>query len=387
METAESKILAATQKLQSYIEAENYHGYDPYDALLSPLFKLPFFKTNKLVRYVAQQAVKRLPFNVRPLLFIPKGYNPVTVGLCIQAYSNLLEINPDDESLKKKINFLIDEQEKLISKGFSGACWGYDFDWEARFSKIDAYQPTIVATGFITNALFKAYQITGNKKAFDMCESACNFILNDIHKTYDDKGNFCYAYSPFDKQVIFNAGMKGVRTLAQVYSVTKDEKLREAAASVTAFVMNYQQPNGSWVYSTNKGGGWVDNYHTGYIIDCLDDYMKYTGDNQYTSHLKKGMDYYVANFFEDNRIPKFYDKRTFPIDCTGAAQSLLTLCRFNEIKLATNVGEWMVDNMQHPKGYFYLQMHKYYTQKVSCMRWSNAWMFVGLTELLKYQKK
>ena len=78
-------------KLIDHIERNKYQGYDPYDALNSPLFKLPFLKKNKFLRFGTQQLVKRLPFNIRPLLFIPKGYNPVTLGLCIQGYSYLIK--------------------------------------------------------------------------------------------------------------------------------------------------------------------------------------------------------------------------------------------------------------------------------------------------------
>ncbi|MBK6912284.1 MAG: hypothetical protein IPH11_00855 [Ignavibacteriales bacterium] len=74
----------ALGRLLRYIEKENYRGWDPYDALSSPLFKLPFFRSNKFIRFAAQQAVKRSPINLRPLLFIPKGYNPVTLGLMLQ---------------------------------------------------------------------------------------------------------------------------------------------------------------------------------------------------------------------------------------------------------------------------------------------------------------
>ncbi|QQR94249.1 MAG: hypothetical protein IPJ93_10200 [Bacteroidota bacterium] len=39
--------------------------------------------------------------------------------------------------------------------------------------------------------------------------------------------------------------------------------------------------------------------------------------------------------------------------------------------------------MQHQKGYFYFRKYKNYTEKTSFMRWSNAWMFAGLTAVLQ----
>lgn len=374
-------------KLKKYIEKENYRGYDPYDGLTSPLFKLPFLRANKLLRFLFQQFVKRCPINIRPILFIPKGYNPVTLGLCIQSYSRLCVVFPENRGeYLKKIDFLISELEKLIPEGYSGACWGYDFDWAARYSNIPAYQPTVVATGIITNALFLSYQMSGNQRALKLCISASEFILKDLNRTYE-LDNFCFSYSPFDKQVVFNASMKGARLLAQVYSVTHNIVLKQEATKAVSFVMKYQENSGAWVYAVSKVGTWIDNYHTGYIIDCLDDYIKYTEDYSFEINLRRGYQFYLDNFFKENKIPQFYDKKVFPIDCTAAGQSLLTLTRFNNVKLAENIACWMTKNMQHRTGYFYFRKLKYYTIKQSFMRWSNAWMLAGLSELLYVSKK
>ncbi len=377
-------IRSSVLKLQHYIEAEKYTGYDPYDALKSPIFRLPFFKDNHRIRFLSQQLLKRFPVNLRPLLAIEKGYNPVTLGLCVQAYTNCMLIFPEEKKkYEEKINHLVNEIEKLIPSEYSGACWGYDFDWESRYAKISAYKPTVVATGFVTNALFKAHQRTGNKKALDLCVSATDFILKDLNKTYDEKKNFCFSYSPFDHEIVFNASMKGARILAQVYSQIKDEHLKNEAQNAVAYVMKCQQENGSWMYSKSTVGGWIDNYHTGYILDCLDEYMKCTGDQSYLQNLERGFSFYRRNFFTANGIPKFYDKEMYPVDCTSAGQSLLTLTRCKDIEMAAKVSAWMIQNMRSVKdGYFYFRKFRSYTVKTSFMRWSNAWMFLGLTELL-----
>ncbi|MGE0635299.1 MAG: delta-aminolevulinic acid dehydratase [Bacteroidia bacterium] len=370
-------------KLLSYIEKENYTGHDPYDALKSPIFRLPVLRSNKFLRFAFQQVIKRSPLNLRPLFFIPKGYNPVTVGLCIQAYARLCKVYPENKSeYIKKIDFLIDELEKLIPKGFSGACWGYDFDWAARYSNIPAYQPTVVATGIITNALFIAHQTSKNPKALNLCISAADFVLKDLNRTFDSDKDYCFSYSPFDKQTVYNASMKGVRLLAQVYSITQNEQLKKEAEKAASYIVKKQSNDGSWIYSGSRTGGWIDNYHTGYVLDCLADYILYTQDKKFEPNLKKGYEFYVQHFFDDMKIPKFYHNKTFPVDCTAASQALLTLSRFKNTALATDVALWMHRNMQHPQGYFYFRKFRYYTVKTSFMRWSNAWMFAGLAELL-----
>ncbi|MGZ3882623.1 MAG: delta-aminolevulinic acid dehydratase [Bacteroidia bacterium] len=378
-----SDLARSLKKLQDYIEKENYRGYDPYDGLKSPLFKLPVLSSNKLIRFGFQQLVKRSPFNLRPVFLVPKGYNPVTLGLCIQAYSRLASAFPEQKrNYQSKVDALINELEKLIPVGFSGACWGYDFDWAARYSNIPSYQPTVVATGIITNALFISHETFNNAKAKELCVSAAEFVLKDLNRTSDDDGSICFSYSPFDKQVVFNASMKGARLLSQVYSVTHNELLKQEAEKAVRFVMKHQRPDGAWIYSKSGTGEWVDNYHTGYIIDCLDEYIVRTGDASFNENRKRGMDYYVTNFFENQSIPKFYNKNMYPIDCTSAAQSLLTLSRFGYKKLAAAVADWMTDHMQSEKGYFYFRKFKHYTMKQSFMRWSNAWMFAGMSEVM-----
>ena len=392
-------------KLLKYIESQNYRGYDPYDALKSPLFRLPVLRSNKTLRFGFQQLIKRLPFNIRSLLAIPKGYNPVTLGLCIQGYSYLINSSgfsvqssdcqvpgagslppsafrlPPIQDYLKSIDLLIEELKKLVPSGYHGACWGYDFPWEAKYSSIPAYQPTVVATGIISNALFECYKITGNEKAKELCISSMDFVLSDLSRTYEGD-SYCFSYSPFDKQQVFNANMKGARLLAQVYSLSHDDKLKTAAGRAVKYVINNQNTDGSWFYSKSGKGIWIDNYHTGYILDCLDEYTKLTGASDVSDALEKGYGFYRTNFFESGGRPKFYSDRLWPVDCTAAAQSILTLCRFDDIEMAKNVTEYMIRNMQSPAGGFYFRNYKYRTEKTIFMRWSNAWMYASLSYLL-----
>ncbi len=384
----QNPIVESCNKLIGYIEDEKYRGYDPYDALTSSLFKLPVLKSNKIIRFGFQQLVKRSPIDLRSFLFIKKGYNPVTLGLCIQGYTNLGEAGIMEQSLVlEKCNFLISELEKMISKGYHGACWGYDFPWESRSAQIPAFAPTIVATGFITNALFQFYKYSKNQKAIELCASACNFILNDIKRTILPDGTFCFSYSPNDNYQVLNASMKGVRTLSQVYSVTNESKLISEAQNAIRFVVKNQATDGSWKYAAGKTAEWIDNYHTGYVLDCLDEYIKHSGDEEWKAALLKGFDYYRENFFEDGYKPKFYNNSRYPLDCTSAGQSILTLCRFGDLEKAEKVANFTIEEMQDPKGYFYFRKYRYFTEKQSFMRWSNSWMFAGLTELIKTRLK
>ncbi len=90
--------------------------------------------------------------------------------------------------------------------------------------------------------------------------------------------------------------------------------------------------------------------------------------------------------FFDDMISKYYDNSLYPIDSTALAQSILTLTRFSEYELAEKIALWAIQNMQSKKGYFYYQNHKLLKNKISYMRWSNAWMLLALSKLL-YEKQ
>lgn len=381
----EETINQALEKLKQYIEAEKYRGHDPYDALKSPFFKLPILRSNKLIRFSIQQLVKRIPFSIRSLLFVPKGYNPVSLGLSIQAYAYLYKAEPENkENYLQKIDFLINELNSLISKGFSGACWGYDFDWEARYAKIPAHQPTVVATGIITNSLYTAHQITGIKVAANLVESSAGFVVKDLQRTYKG-GTFCFSYSPFDQQQVFNASMKGARVLAQSYSLCGNSEYKELAKQAVQFVISQQKENGSWNYSLANAGRWIDNYHTGYVLDCLDECQCLLGENSFNDNIKLGYTFYKSNFITNDGIPKFYHNKLYPIDCTSAAQTVLTTFRFGDTKIAQKVANYMANTMQKKNGSFKFRKLKHYTVQTSFMRWSDAWMFVALS-LLKSER-
>jgi hypothetical protein len=215
--------------------------------------------------------------------------------------------------------------------------------------------------------------------------SSADFVRNELNKSYEGD-LFCYSYSPLDKQKVLNATMKGARLLIQVYSETKEVKLKEEAERTVAFVMDHQMDDGAWSYSIDDARSWVDNFHTGYILDCLEEYIICSGSNEYESNLKKGLEYYVKNFISKDGIPKYYNNSKYPVDSTAASQSILSLSRFSYFEEAVQVSKWMIQNMQNKEGFFYFQKHKFYKNKIDYMRWSNAWMLLALSYMIYKMK-
>jgi hypothetical protein len=327
--------------------------------------------------------MRRLPFNLRPLLGVKKGLNPVTLGLAVQAFSYLACVYPEQSGLYlQRIEDCIARLELLVSKGYHGVCWGYNFDWQARYATVPAYTPTVVATGIITNALFTAFSLHGNKLAFELCESAAQFVLRDLGATEYPDGSFCWSYSPHDGQQVLNASMKGARLCAQVASINRNDECLQHAVGAVRFVASQQRENGAFPYAIQDTRIWSDNFHTAYVLDCLDEYEKLTGDVSFVDVTQKGWSYYRRSMFLENGTPKYYDYRVYPIDATACGQSLLTLCRFGDLEFAAQVAKFSLKCLQAERGYCYFRRHAFFTNRIPYMRWSSAWMFTGLSYFL-----
>ncbi|MEO8852876.1 MAG: hypothetical protein ABI359_03800 [Ginsengibacter sp.] len=384
-------VLKSLSALEGFCEKEEFKGWDPYDGLNSSVFQsIPFIPKNRIARLSWIQFFKRSPINLRKIAGVEKEFNSKGLGLFLASYCNLYKMEPSHEYLEK-IRFFSNELLAIQNKDYSSSCWGYNFDWQARAFFQPKNTPTVVATVFIASALLDAYEITGEEKLLNTARSSCDFILNDLNRTTDAKGNFCFSYSPLDRSAVFNASLLGSRLLARVYSFTKEIHLIEYAKKSVAFCCEYQQSDGSWSYGTLPFHQWIDNFHTGYNLECISDYMKYSNDNSYKSQVNLGFNYYINTFFTKEGIPKYYSNSIYPIDIHSPAQFIITIVKLGKFweqkKLADCVLNWTISNMQSEKGYFYYQINKFFSSRIPYMRWAQAWMFYALSTYLKAENE
>ena len=204
-------------------------------------------------------------------------------------------------------------------------------------------------------------------------------------------GNFAFSYSPLDKSIVYNASLLGSRLLARVYSYTGENELFVSAGKSVKYCCDNQNPDGSWSYGKQYFHQWIDNFHTGYNLECISDYARFTGDHSYKENLKKGLKYYLDTFFSAEGIPGYYNNSVYPIDIHSSAQLIITLVKtgsFDENKaLVDKVINWTIDNMQSDKGYFYYQVNKYFSSRIPYMRWAQAWMFFSMSLYLYHASK
>ena len=390
-------------RLKSYCETEDYKGWDPYDGLKSKVANafLPL-KHSAILRLCIIQGFKRCPVNLRRIAMVPKEHNAKGIGLFLQGYCNLYkviekkgvafkELGTTDEVLRK-IRYLADlllqmRSDKMFPGKFHGACWGYNFDWQARrLFLFPAYTPTVVATNFCATALMEAYEVTHDKRYLEVALSAAKFIIEDLHRS-EYKDGFLFSYSKLPgNDTVFNASILGSRLLSYCYKYTGNETYKQLARKSIVACCAGQEEDGSWRYGMLPVQKWRDSFHTGYNLDGLIAYQENTGDNSFDENIAKGFDYYINHFFLDDGTPKYYDNQTYPIDIHCPGQLFVTLSRLHKFgafrQTAAKVLQCTIDNMQDPNGYFYYQLKPGMSSKIPYMRWSNAFMFSALSYYL-----
>ena len=374
-------------QLTSYCESEDFKGWDPFDGLTSRFFQsIPFVRTNKFCRLAWIQFFKRSPINFRRLFLVKKQHNSKGLALFVIAYCNRYE-KTGDPAILEKINTLCDRLIHSKCQDYAESCWGYYFDWQARAFFQPAYTPTVVATSFAADALYRAFRITGNDKYKEEVISAAGFVVNRLNRTYDDDGDLSFSYSPLDKTAVFNASLLGARLLAQAHHLSENANYSALARQAVNFACKYQQPDGAWAYGTLPFHSWIDSFHTGFNLESIYEYQRYTGDLSFSEHIRKGMDYYIRNFFTAEGIPKYYNNKVFPVDVHATAQLIVTLSKLEQLDehraVADNVLKWTIAHMQDKKGFFYYQKNKNFTNKIAYMRWSQAWMMYGFSYYIK----
>ncbi len=380
----EQALQTSLDQLMQYCESQDWQGYDPYDALDSPLIRTLSLR-RRWFRLGFTQALKTLPFNLRKPLGIAKNINPKAVSLFLNSSLTLYRITRQEKYLRLARRFF-DTLSDLSCQGYHGCAWGYSFDWQSRFFLLPKGTPTVVNTVFAANALINFHLVTGSQESLRMARSSCDFILQDLHR-WEQGEEVCFSYTPLDTLQVYNANMLAAQLLDRVSTLKGEKQLRETALRAVNFVIRRQNADGSWFYGNKDAFRWIDGHHTGFILIALDEILKGTGRDELTSPLRNGLDFYRRALFRRNGAPKYYPGRRFPADIHCAAQGIITFARLRDhgqgyLGLAEKVARWTIENMQDRSGYFYFRKNRLLTNKIPYMRWGQAWMISALTELL-----
>lgn len=382
-----AQVFESILRLSDWLERNNYRGYDTFDGLNARFVRRLTFETNFL-RTVLQQGVRRFPINLRPVLGIPKANSTKAMGFLARGFLRLYQATGDPswaEKVRSALQWLTEQQ----SSGYSGACWGNHFDYQSRSFYLPKGVPTVVWTSLIGHAFLDAYDRLEEDQYLQIAISACDHIVNDLER-FPDGESLCIGYipasTPAPNKVVHNSNTLAASLLARTFSHTGNHSYRTLAEKAILYTAKYQRPDGSWYYGEPSNLHWIDNFHTAYVLDSIKHYIHYTGDRKFERAMMKGYEYWKRTFFLEDGTPRYYDKKTLPIDIQCCSQAIDTLVFFNDLDpsnldLAVKIARWTIQHMQDKTGYFYYRRYSWMVNKTATLHWGQATMLCALAGL------
>jgi hypothetical protein len=383
---ANADLYGSIERLYHWLEEHDYRGYDTFDGLNARFVRQLTFNS-ALLRTVLLQGVRRFPLNLRPLLGITPERSSKGMGFLASGFMRLSKATGDpkwNEKAEAALQWLIDHH----LRGYSGACWGNHFDYQARTFYLPKGVPTVVWTALIGHAFLDGWEHFHKDAYLRIAVSACEHIVNDL-AAIPEGNTVCIAYIPGKDTMVHNANTLGASLLARTHAAVGDDRYLKLARLAFTYTANHQRPDGSWFYGEKENLHWVDNFHTAYVLDCFKHYARSSGDCRFTNVLSRGYEYWKRTFFLADGTPRYYCAKTLPIDIQCSAQAIDTLTLFKDddstaIPLAFKIARWTIRNMQDRSGYFYYRRYsRHIVNRTPTLHWGQATMFRALAGLYK----
>ena len=362
---------------------ESFAGHDPFDALNSkflngfPKLKYGFLGLAWL------QFHKRLPINLRPFCNIPKKRNPKGLALFILGLIEDYQRTGDDNYIREAANladWLI--TQRCDKSSWHHSCWGYHFDWNARAFFVPKGKPNVITTIYVSKALLALGELTSNQDYIDAALDSANFIVKHLYK--DDEEAPFIAYIPGETAFVHNASLWGAAWIATVGARTSNTEFMDIALRVARRSAQAQASDGAWVYGARDHHQFIDGFHTGYNLEALHEIKLSLQISEFDNVIEKGLEYYKRELIESDGTAKYYHNNRYPLDMHSVAQAVITLLKVDgsqsSIELARKIINRSIELMYMPdKHRFVYQKHKYYTNSVNYMRWTQAWVYYSFS--------
>ncbi len=266
-------------------------GPDPYDGLTSPLARLT---VHPFLRQVLLQTVKRSRVDLRPFLAIRPLRTATACGLGATACSRLA----DSPLWRGRAHELGRWTAARQLRGRHTGLWGYEFDVQTRWGYYPSSMPNIVATTFCADGCLDSGTLDGGG-AERLAAGLLDGLYTGTH----------FAYTPASGTLIHNANLMGAALatrLAFLDGMPRPlaSRLLDAARTAVSATVAGQRPDGAWPYGTSASLGWVDGFHTGYVLLRLEAAARGLG-LEHDKAIDSGVRYYLDHLF-DGPVPCYY---------------------------------------------------------------------------------
>lgn len=316
---------------------------------------------------------------------------PIADAHYAMGFAYLYEATGEKAHLARAEHFLR-ELIKSRASAFKEFCWGYPFDWVTRNGVMHAQTPLITSTPYMFEAFLQVHRLAPSEEWRAILESIARHATADIKAFPTSEKASSSAYGPHDGGGVINAAAYRSFLLTSASQALGNDEYWKMAERNLYFVLENQNPDGSWYYAVDGVRDFIDHFHTCFVMKALAKVHALTGHADCLAALKRGTDYYLNNLFDADGLPKPFTKAprltVYKRELYDCAESI-NLCvllrdRFPayQAKLEQVLGGILADWVQ-PSGPFRARKLHFGWDNVPMHRWGQSQMFRSLAFYLR----
>ena len=234
---------------------------------------------------------------------------PIADAHYAMGFAYLYTLLNEDKYYRRAVHFL----EVLLetrSPQYERYGWGYPFNWETKNGVFAANTPFITTLPYVYEAFRDVHHIDGNQRWMDIMRSIADHALLDYADSVTSDVASCCAYNPGppDPAGVVNASAYRAFLLIRAGADFDNSHYTATGERNLHFVLESQNPDGSWYYSMDGHRNFVDHFHTCFVLKALAKIEAITANPACTQAIERGVDYYVKTLFEDG-MPKPFSRR------------------------------------------------------------------------------
>lgn len=391
-----------------YARDREYTGWDYADGMSSRLLKaLPF--EHKWVNLAVQETIKRAPVNVRPLFLVEQRRN--YKGTALFALANLRAhqlgfgsgAGETDGANATEAGGAVDYRaearalcEWLVAErtpGYAGFCGAHRHEIQHLDLKGLPEYPDMVSTSYAVRALLAAgdagLDADSEHDYFGIVRSVADFINEDLeYEEIPEGARMKYVPAWSSEHYTLNAVALGGITLVEL-AARFEGKHRERGEKLLDYVVSRQQSEGGWMYRDPPSASHLsmDNHHNGFVIESLLRHEELTASGRYSKVLDDALTFYREELFEPGGAPNWDESNAYPRDIHAAAQGIIVFSRAGDFSFAERILDWTIGTLYAGDGCFQFRQERFYTKRITLMRWCEAWMAYAIATYLHQRER
>jgi hypothetical protein len=316
---------------------------------------------------------------------------PIADAHYAMGFAYLYETTRDPSDLAKAAHFL-EELKQSRCGTFKEYCWGYPFDWVTSNGTMQRHTPLITSTPYAYEAFLQVCQLDRQPEWSQILRSIARHAATDIKDFRTSETASSCSYSPFDGGGVINAAAYRAFLLTSASSTLGEPHYAEIARRNMNFVLENQNPDGSWYYAVDGVRDFVDHFHTCFVMKALAKMHTLTGNTDCLAALSRGVDYYRANLFSEDGLPRPFAKAprltVYKCELYDCAESI-NLClllrdRFPQLEATLQtVVKGVATDWIKPDGSFRSRRLHFGWDNVPMHRWAQSQIFRSLAFWLR----